>query len=327
MDKVRYSEKNGALNTVVEGDATKEAKWSVEDGTLMALGQRNDYIQYKPIKPGRTMLTVTYKGVTIQKPVVITDFESLLNGNTVVDLAVTLNDTEETEYELGDKSLRVDLKNGRTRQLEVIATLSNGEKINVSKHTSTSIDPEYIRVWDNMKSMKDKCVDDALTIEFLKPGKTMINLTFDGKGYLLHLEVVETRTHSTQFKRIFKFMIGSPIMNIYQEAYPIDPANSSVMPVIVDGRTLLPARALVENAGGTVEWDHADKRVTLKYKGREIVMWLDHHVAFVNGKPIELDVPPQLINARTFLPLRFIGENLGYKVDWYSSGLINLLED
>lgn len=38
--------------------------------------------------------------------------------------------------------------------------------------------------------------------------------------------------------------------------------------------------------------------------------------ATVNDKPITLDVPPIIQNGRTLVPLRFISESLGAKVDW-----------
>lgn len=36
----------------------------------------------------------------------------------------------------------------------------------------------------------------------------------------------------------------------------------------------------------------------------------------VNGKEIQCDVPPQIINGRTMIPARFLAEALGAKVDW-----------
>ena len=43
------------------------------------------------------------------------------------------------------------------------------------------------------------------------------------------------------------------------------------------------------------------------------------NTAFVNSKPILLDVPPVIENGRTFAPIRFISENLQKQVDWDST--------
>jgi len=45
-------------------------------------------------------------------------------------------------------------------------------------------------------------------------------------------------------------------------------------------------------------------------------LWVDKQQAVVNGKQVTLDVPPTVVKGRTLVPLRFIGEALGAKVDY-----------
>ena len=45
-------------------------------------------------------------------------------------------------------------------------------------------------------------------------------------------------------------------------------------------------------------------------------LWVDKQEALVNGKQVKLDVPPTVVKGRTLVPLRFIGEALGAKVDY-----------
>jgi len=47
-----------------------------------------------------------------------------------------------------------------------------------------------------------------------------------------------------------------------------------------------------------------------------INMQIGSKTAYVNGLPISLDVPPQIINGRTLVPIRFVSENLGADVGW-----------
>jgi len=47
-----------------------------------------------------------------------------------------------------------------------------------------------------------------------------------------------------------------------------------------------------------------------------INMQIGNKVAFVNGQSVSLDVPPQIINGRTLVPIRFVSENLGADVQW-----------
>lgn len=86
--------------------------------------------------------------------------------------------------------------------------------------------------------------------------------------------------------------------------------------VIVEGRTLLPVRALSEAVGGEVDWDGELRQVTVTYEKTVILLTIDSHTAYVNGVAELLDVPALIIDGSTFLPLRFIGENLGLAVSW-----------
>lgn len=90
-------------------------------------------------------------------------------------------------------------------------------------------------------------------------------------------------------------------------------------PVIDNGRTLIPARAIAEAYGATVQWNPTTKEVTIKKDQTTIVITIGSLNATVNGKTVTLDVPAKTINNRTLLPLRFIVENLGLKVDWDDS--------
>lgn len=47
-------------------------------------------------------------------------------------------------------------------------------------------------------------------------------------------------------------------------------------------------------------------------------LWVDKQEAVVNGKPVKLDVPPTVVKGRTLVPLRFISEALGAKVEYES---------
>jgi hypothetical protein len=48
----------------------------------------------------------------------------------------------------------------------------------------------------------------------------------------------------------------------------------------------------------------------------EIVIFIGQPFATVNGAPVQLDAPAFIEADRTFLPVRFIAENLGAEVGW-----------
>ena len=114
--------------------------------------------------------------------------------------------------------------------------------------------------------------------------------------------------------KVIKLTIGDPQMTVDGAAVNID--DEGTVPVIVNERTLVPIRAIIEAAGGTVGWDGATQTVTLSYAGSDIELKIDSKTAHLNGMTDELDTAPAIINERTMLPIRYISECFGFHVDW-----------
>lgn len=87
-------------------------------------------------------------------------------------------------------------------------------------------------------------------------------------------------------------------------------------PLLRDGRTMLPARFVIEALGGSVDWDADAQKVTIMKDGKTIEIVIGADFATVDGKIVPLDAPAFIENGRTYLPLRFIAENLGASVTW-----------
>lgn len=92
--------------------------------------------------------------------------------------------------------------------------------------------------------------------------------------------------------------------------------NFDVPPVIKDGRTLIPVRAVMNSLNAKVEWDEATQTVTITKGDVVIKLVLGESKVFVNGKEVTLDVPAMVVDNRTVVPLRFISETLGEKVNY-----------
>ena len=112
--------------------------------------------------------------------------------------------------------------------------------------------------------------------------------------------------------------IGEPMMTVNGQTQEIDPGIGTV-PVVVDDRTLLPVRAVVEAIGGEVSWDTDTRTVSLSYGENTIVLTIDSTTAYLNGEERTLDTTPVIINDRTMLPIRFIAEGFGFDVEWEQS--------
>ncbi len=108
--------------------------------------------------------------------------------------------------------------------------------------------------------------------------------------------------------------IDSPLMLVNNEEKSID--ENGTVPVIVNGRTLLPIRAVVEEIGGSVEWNGDTRTVDLQSGDNNIKLEIDSTTAYLNNGPYTLDTPPAIIGGRTMLPIRFIAESFGLEVNW-----------
>lgn len=88
----------------------------------------------------------------------------------------------------------------------------------------------------------------------------------------------------------------------------------------VNDRTLVPIRAVVENLDGRITWDDNNKKVTIKKNEITIEMVIGSTTAKVNGIPKILDVAPIIYDDYSYLPVRFVAENLGANVS-YNEGV------
>jgi hypothetical protein len=94
------------------------------------------------------------------------------------------------------------------------------------------------------------------------------------------------------------------------------PLVMDVAPIIRDGRTLVPMRAIFESQGASVRWDPAEQSALAQKGSIVIQLWIGSDQALVNGLPVKLDVPPIIFEGRTMGPARFISESLGASVEW-----------
>lgn len=89
-----------------------------------------------------------------------------------------------------------------------------------------------------------------------------------------------------------------------------------VPPMIINDRTMVPFRTILEALGATVEYQEDGQYITATQGDTVITMQIDNPVAAVNGAEVTLDSPPVIVEGRTLVPVRFISESLSAVVDW-----------
>jgi hypothetical protein len=86
-------------------------------------------------------------------------------------------------------------------------------------------------------------------------------------------------------------------------------------------RTMVPVRGVFEQMHATITWRRNERgliEVTATHPRGKVILTVGNHRALVNGKWVELDAPPELINDRVSVPLRFLSGIFGGEVTWVS---------
>lgn len=130
-----------------------------------------------------------------------------------------------------------------------------------------------------------------------------------------------------------KLIIGTVLMCSMMSASAVTPAvaanyttpsividsrtiSSDTDPFIIDGTTLVPLRVISENLGASVDWDATTRTVTVTKGNTTIKLTVDEYLAYINGEAVTVSMSPRIINNRTMVPLRFIGETFDCRVGW-----------
>ena len=87
--------------------------------------------------------------------------------------------------------------------------------------------------------------------------------------------------------------------------------NIEVVPFVQEGRTLVPIRFIIERLDGTVSWDSEAQKIGIKIGEDVFLFQIGSDIVSVNDKPVKIETAPQLLNGRSFVPLRVIADNIG----------------
>ncbi len=87
-------------------------------------------------------------------------------------------------------------------------------------------------------------------------------------------------------------------------------------PMMKGDRVLVPLRGVLEQMGADVKWNPDTQTVSARSQGTNVRLRIGERTASVNGQPVTLDVPAQIVGGSTMVPLRFVGEALGNTVRW-----------
>jgi len=88
-------------------------------------------------------------------------------------------------------------------------------------------------------------------------------------------------------------------------------------PTQIAGRVMIPLRGVLERLGADqIHWRPRRQEVIVSGPQGDLQLTIGERLARVNGRQVPLDVPPLILQNTTMVPLRFVSENLGARVDW-----------
>lgn len=93
-----------------------------------------------------------------------------------------------------------------------------------------------------------------------------------------------------------------------------------------NGRTQLPLRKIAEELDFKVDWEEAEKKITLTKEENVIVFRIGSEGYTVNGAESLMDTAPVIVNDFTFVPLRYLCEAVGYTVEYTDRNLVEEVE-
>lgn len=89
-----------------------------------------------------------------------------------------------------------------------------------------------------------------------------------------------------------------------------------VPPLLENGTTIVPMREIFEALGAEVKWDQATRTVTALKGKTTVKLTIGSTKASIGSQTVELSQAAKIIQGKTFVPLRFVSEALGAKVEW-----------
>lgn len=229
---------------------------------------------------------------------------------------------EDNDYSLRNHASMKKVYNGQVDKAHIIQDYYNNDNVSgfqncdngFSVYQTQDTLSVYAQIYGSQSESVDYFIDDTwvansgkipytCTIDFSKyaPGKHTLRYNVTSDKGVLYSKSVEF----TVMENIKIVVDGKELENLDQP------------PIIANGKTLVPVRALFEAIGANVDWDGPTKTVTA-IRGRDIVrMKIGDKNIYKNGKVYEVaEVSPKTINDRTMIPARVAAEIFGRTVSW-----------
>ena len=254
--------------------------------------------------------------------------ENIAANNSLVGTTVTVKVNDPSTGLYTEKELTV-VKNYQAETLSVDPVQGAVGEANTVNVTVVDADGNLSKVNGKLtatlvsQSNEDANVDVKVNPD-VRDGKASIYMESDAAGTAdvrLVVEAANGELYGTTFTYTFgekdAYAGSYVVMTIGSAEYVVNNklVTGDAAPYVnSDSRTMVPFRVLGETFGATVDWDQDNKTVTYTYGDTTLTMTIGSTTYTVNGEDKTMDTAPVLSGDRTYVPVRFVAEALGYEV-------------
>jgi len=122
---------------------------------------------------------------------------------------------------------------------------------------------------------------------------------------------VQRRSNGTLFLQVGNYATVSDSLLKW-----IDKDNKAVMPYIKDNRTYVPLRFIAEELNSKVSYNGDTREVTIETAKTILIFKIGSTEYTDDGLKKTTDAAPEIVNNRTFVPIRVVSEALNRSVEW-----------
>ena len=252
--------------------------------------------------------------------------DNIAANNSLVGTTVTVKVNDNGLYT--EKELTV-VKNYQAETLSVDPVQGAVGEANTVNVTVVDADGNLSKVNGKLtatlvsQSNEDANVDVKVNPK-VRDGKASIYMESDAAGTAdvrLVVEAANGELYGTTFTYTFgdedEYAGRYVVMTIGSSDYLINNeiVKGDAAPYVDDAwRTMVPFRVLGEAFGAEVDWNQEAQSVTYTVGDTEIVMTIGENTYTLNGEEQTMDTAPVLSGDRTYVPVRFVAEDLGFEV-------------
>ena len=176
---------------------------------------------------------------------------------------------------------------------------------------------ERVDILGEVKSLGEKTFENCKNLTYIElpeSVESIYNTTFDGCDRIPDIYERFEKFKGEELTLTLTAGVQSALVS--DERGNNMKINCDAVPEIAYDSFMTPVRIAAEFLGAEVIWDEVEQSATIIGNDKNIKLIIDSDIAQVNGVEKKINSPAYMKNDRTYIPLRFIVEELGGNIDW-----------